>query len=258
MKFSLSFVLIFWMCQLHGQVITGKIRDKYSFKPLINVKVQSGNRITYSNGQAEFTISIQKSDSLIFTFPSYRQVVLQTDSLEGLTAIFVEMVETSIPIEEVTVKRTKVKRDTFKFKSNLGIAKLPKYREVVLDRSSISNQPKLKSSGSTSSLITIDLLSLTRMLFKRKEKVSTESSMEADELTMQYIDMGFKLELIEELTGLKGDEALVFQNTYRPSIGDYRKMTEIDIRVYIKKCYEEFQVQKIRLPSKRNNREKSH
>ena len=250
--------MILLMYQLHGQVVTGKIRDKYSFKPLINVKIQSGNRITYSNGQAEFVISIQKSDSLIFTFPSYRRVVLSTDSLEGLTAIFVEMVESSIPIEEITVKRTKVKRDTFKFKSDLGIPKLPKYREIVLDRSRISNQPSLKSSGSTSSLITIDLLSLSRMLFKRKEKVSTEPSMEADEITLQYIDMGFKLELIEELTGLKGDEALVFQNTYRPTIGDFRKMTEIDIRVYIKKCYEEFQVQKLRLPSKNDHKEKSH
>jgi len=224
----------------YGQNISGKIRDSKSFKPLLKVKIQSGRNITYSNFQAEFNISIEESDSIVFSLPSYHTVVIKIDSLEGRESIFVEMTESSIPIEEVIVTGKKEKKDTFKFKMNLGIPKTPKYRQVILDRSSVSNSPMLKSSGSTSSLITVDLLSLSRMIFKRKPKVAKDKTLEEDMYTIQYIDIRFKTELIEELTGLSGDEVLIFQNTYRPSMIEFRYMTEIDIRNHIKKSFEEY------------------
>jgi len=48
------------------------------------------------------------------------------------------------------------------------------------------------------------------------------------------------IELIEKYTGLKGEEALVFQNTYRPSIMEYRNMTDVDIINHIKKSFVEY------------------
>lgn len=241
MRFLVCLLIIMTFHNSYGQdIITGKIRDKVSFKPLLNVKVQSGKSITYSNGQAEFRIAVKDSDSIVFTLPSYRRVVIQKDSLEGLKTIFVEMIEYSIPIEEITVKSKKVKKDTFQFKLNLGIPKTPKYREIVMDRSEVGNSAMMKANGSTSSLISVDLLAISRMLFKKKPKVDRQQQMEEDIITIQYIDMGFKIELIEKYTGLKGEEALVFQNTYRPSIMEYRNMTDVDIINHIKKSFVEY------------------
>ena len=241
MKPLLCLIMIMVIHISYGQqTISGKIRDKISFKPLLNVKVQSSKGITYSNGQAEFSISVEEKDSIVFTLPSYKRVVIKIDSLAGRNSIFVEMMESSIPIEEVTVKIKKPEKDTFQFKMNLGIPKTPKYREIIMDRSKVTNAAMLKSSGSTSSLISVDLLAISRLLFKPKAKVNKEQVLEEDEYTIQYIDTKFKIETIEELTGLKGDAALIFQNTYRPSIVDLRSMTEYEIQIYIKKCYENY------------------
>lgn len=243
MRPVLCIIFIILFTHGYGQTITGKIRDKYSFKPLIQVKVKSSLGTVYSDTNGEFRIQISSSDSLQFSLAGYHKFRINTDSLEGRTNIFVELTESSIPIEEVVVSRKTNKKDTFNFKLNLGIPKTPTYRTVILDRSSLSNQPKLKSSGSTSSLITVDLLSLSRMIFKRKPKPSLEEIMDQELINMQYIDMKFSTSLIEELTGLKDDACLIFQNSYRPSMLEFRKMTDIDLRNYIIEKYKEYKQQ---------------
>src|SRR5690606_36428781 len=143
--------------------------------------------------------------------------------------------------EEVKVEEKTEKEDYTQIKIDLGIPKISKYRQVVLGRADMSGNPRgFLANGSTARLFTVDILAVKRMLFKSKVKIPLKEQVEADEYSIQYIDMTFSKELIEEMTGLKGDQAIIFQNTYRPNYEDFSKMSDYELRAYIKNRFEEY------------------
>jgi hypothetical protein len=56
----------------------------------------------------------------------------------------------------------------------------------------------------------------------------------------RYIDSRFSDDLVTALTGLKDDSLLNFMDKYRPGINQLKKMTDYDIRVYIKASGQKF------------------
>jgi len=241
MKILISIILISITHFAYSQNFKGKIRDKQSGRILVGVKVQSSRDSTRSNIQGEFEIKVNDIDSIFFIHKEYRKQKVEINASTVIRSIFVELIPNSVPIEEVVVSAKTKTKDTIQFKESLGIPKMPKYREVFLNRADFSpNSRGFLANGSTATLFTVDLLSISRMLFKKKkEPISQEQLLENEEYNIQYIDGKFSLELIEELTGLKGDKAKVFQNTYRPTMPEFLKMSDYDIRAYINQKFKD-------------------
>ena len=242
MKILLLFLLIISGTLSQAQTVSGILRDSETGRILVKAKVKSSIAETFSDLQGKFSIKVMKQDSLFFYQQGYQvlKINLYLDQPQKDLS-FIALKPSYIAIEEVKVEGKTEKNDSTQIKIDLGIPKTPKYRQVVLGRADMSGNPRgFLANGSTARLFTVDLLAVKRMLFKSKVKIPLEEQLEADEYSIQYIDMTFSKELIEEMTGLKGDQATIFQNTYRPSYEEFSKMSDYELRAYIKNRFEEY------------------
>lgn len=242
MRILLLFLLIISGTLSQAQTVTGILRDSETGRILVKAKVKSSIAETFSDLQGKFSIKVMQRDSLFFYQQGYQvlKINLYLDQPQKDLSI-ITLKPSYIAIEEVKVEGKTEKNDSTQIKIDLGIPKTPKYRQVVLGRADMSGNPRgFLANGSTARLFTVDLLAVKRMLFKSKVKIPLEEQLEADEYSIQYIDMTFSKELIEEMTGLKGDQATIFQNTYRPSYEEFSKMSDYELRAYIKNCFEEY------------------
>lgn len=242
MRILLLFLLIISGTLSQAQTVTGILRDSETGRILVKAKVKSSIAETFSDLQGKFSIKVMQRDSLFFYQQGYQvlKINLYLDQPQKDLSI-ITLKPSYIAIEEVKVEGKTEKNDSTQIKIDLGIPKTPKYRQVVLGRADMSGNPRgFLANGSTARLFTVDLLAVKRMLFKSKVKIPLEEQLEANEYSIQYIDMTFSKELIEEMTGLKGDQATIFQNTYRPSYEEFSKMSEYELRAYIKNCFEEY------------------
>lgn len=242
MRILLLFLLIISGTLSQAQTVSGILRDSETGRILVKAKVKSSIAETFSDLQGKFSIKVMQQDSLFFYQQGYQvlKINLYLDQPQKDLSI-ITLKPSYIAIEEVRVEGKTEKNDSTQIKIDLGIPKTPKYRQVVLGRADMSGNPRgFLANGSTARLFTVDLLAVKRMLFKSKVKIPLEEQLEADEYSIQYIDMTFSKELIEEMTGLKGDQATIFQNTYRPSYEEFSKMSDYELRAYIKNRFEEY------------------
>lgn len=242
MRILLLFLLIISGTLSQAQTVSGILRDSETGRILVKAKVKSSIAETFSDLQGKFSIKVMQQDSLFFYQQGYQvlKINLYLDQPQKDLSI-ITLKPSYIAIEEVKVEGKTEKNDSTQIKIDLGIPKTPKYRQVVLGRADMSGNPRgFLANGSTARLFTVDLLAVKRMLFKSKVKIPLEEQLEADEYSVQYIDMTFSKELIEEMTGLKGDQATIFQNTYRPSYEEFSKMSDYELRAYIKNRFEEY------------------
>ena len=242
MRILLLFLLIISGTLSQAQTVTGILRDSETGRILVKAKVKSSIAETFSDLQGKFSIKVMQQDSLFFYHQGYQvlKINLYLDQPQKDLSI-ITLKPSYIAIEEVKVEGKTEKNDSTQIKIDLGIPKTPKYRQVVLGRADMSGNPRgFLANGSTARLFTVDLLAVKRMLFKSKVKIPLEEQLEANEYSIQYIDMTFSKELIEEMTGLKSDQATIFQNTYRPSYEEFSKMSEYELRAYIKNRFEEY------------------
>lgn len=242
MRILLLFLLIISGTLSQAQTVTGILRDSETGRILVKAKVKSSIAETFSDLQGKFSIKVMQQDSLFFYHQGYQvlKINLYLDQPQKDLSI-ITLKPSYIAIEEVKVEGKTEKNDSTQIKIDLGIPKTPKYRQVVLGRADMSGNPRgFLANGSTARLFTVDLLAVKRMLFKSKVKIPLEEQLEANEYSIQYIDMTFSKELIEEMTGLKGDQATIFQNIYRPSYEEFSKMSEYELRAYIKNRFEDY------------------
>ncbi|OYD47480.1 hypothetical protein CHU00_00980 [Sphingobacterium cellulitidis] len=246
MKFLLLLFLLFSGLQIQAQTVKGNVRDSQTGRILYRVKVESSKAVEFTDHQGNFSIAVNQHDSLRIHLNNYEvlKINLFMETKEK-TLISILLKPKYIEIEAISVEGKTSKKDSNQVNLNLNIPKTPTFRKYVLGRADMSGNPRgFLANGSTATLFTVDLLAVKRMLFKRPEKIPLEKQLEADEYTMQYIDMTFSVELIKEMTGLEGDEALIFQNIYRPSMQEFSKMSEYDLKEYIKRSFEENQKSK--------------
>ncbi len=242
MRILLLFLLVLWGTLAQAQTVNGILRDSETGRIVVRAKVKSSIAEAFTDQQGKFSIRVMQRDSLFFYHQGYQvlKINLYMDQPQKDLSI-ISLKPSYIAIEEVKVEGKTKQNDSTQIKIDLGIPKTPKYRQVVLGRADMSGNPRgFLANGSTARLFTIDLLAVKRMLFKSKVKVPLEEQLEADEYSIQYIDMTFTKELIEEMTGLKGDQAIIFQNTYRPNFDEFSKMSDYELRAYIKNRFEEY------------------
>jgi hypothetical protein len=233
-------LILFLMCSClcaYGQNISGIITDKKTGQRLAGAWVSTSKANAISGLQGEFNIAAaNKTDTLRVKMQGYKLYVLPIGAVADKT-IIVSLETAVIELHEVHViaKRDRVKdslnnRKMFAKEFN---ASAPKFKDIVAV--SGSNAGLLPVAG-----VTIVPSQFIRALtYKHSREYKFKKVLIRDEQN-RYIDSRFGENLVSNITGFKGDSLLNFMDRYRPGIEQIKKMSDYDIRVYIKASQQKF------------------
>lgn len=237
MRQMLTLILLALGSITYGQTITGKVRDSLTLRLIVGAEVRTQYGKTKTDLQGEFSVNAgSEGDTLRLERYGYKTLVVPIDDDLSFEVLYLHMHPRAISIEEVVVTGSGANDSANQIDLNLGIPPPPKYQKYFTDPS--QRMTSGKASGSTSQLLTVDLLSVGRWLFGKKNK--NTKSLEDIEEEMNRTDQIVSKQLISELTTLQGDSLQLFQNIYRLDSEKVFKMSDYEIHQYIKEKAKEF------------------
>ncbi|MFD2599853.1 hypothetical protein ACFSQ3_12910 [Sphingobacterium corticis] len=142
----------------------------------------------------------------------------------------------TVILEEIKVRGRKINPDSLQvhdYFEKMRPKKQPAWRSVFMDKSnsSVANVIPNRAS-STSSLISVDLLSVFRLL-KKKDAVDPQLAKRLEEKE-QFIDQHFDTVLVKQVTKLTGDSLINFSRDYRPLPEELDDLSTYALIKYIK------------------------
>ncbi len=242
MRYLLSFCFTLFAFVSFAQQMKGKIRDLTSGKLILHASIESSKYNTKSNSQGVFSINITlPNDTLIISAEGYLRKRIPIDESMLDVMLMIDLEDKAIPIEEIVVEKKKEKLDSInRSKVYIPPIKTSILSKIFKDRASYSDlgRSPLLANSSTATLFTINVLALPSLFGLDKKSTTTKKqTLENLQQEREWIDIFYNLNLIEEITGLKGDQAKIFQNSYAPSYEEMQRMSEYDIRAHISKQY---------------------
>jgi hypothetical protein len=236
MRYLLLLLLFVTSLNTMAQTISGIVTDGRTGQRISGVWITSAKAGTISGLQGGFMIKANiYTDTLRAQMQGYKPYVLPVNPSVNKN-IIITLQEAIIELNEVHVtgKRDRVKdslnnRKMFAKEFN---ASAPKFKDIVV----VSSAPgPLPVAG-----VTIVPSQLIRVItYKHSREYRFKKVLIRDEHN-RYIDSRFGDDLVTTLTGLKDDSLLNFMDKYRPGIEELKKMTDYDIRVYIKVSGQKF------------------
>jgi len=219
----------------YGQTINGIVTDKQTGQAISGALITSSKSTVISDLRGNFTIAIKEiNDTISVTMQGYS--LCKTSNLAANTAISIALDKTPIALKEVKVS---AKRDRLKDSLN---------NREMFAKSFNSAAPKLKDIVRVSQgLGVVPIAGVTivpsefvkAMTYKHSREYKFKKTLINDE-QYKYIDSRFNKSLVVVITKLQADSLADFMEKYRPDINAIKKMTDYDIRVYIKKSLVEF------------------
>ena len=214
----------------YGQTVSGIVTDKKTGKPLTGAWVSTSKANTITSIQGEFSMTLVKAgDTLRVKMQGYKLYALPLNLANskniqvGLEAAIIELNEVHVSAKRDRVKDSLNNRKMFAKEFN---ASAPKLKDIIV----VSAAPgPLPVAG-----ITIVPSQFIRALtYKHSREYKFKKVLIRDEQN-RYIDSRFSENLVGTITNLKGDSLLNFMDKYRPGMEQIKKMSDYDIRVYIK------------------------
>jgi len=241
-------LLIYLICSnlSSAQGIKGSIHDLNTGEFLTGVSVKTNDQITYSDTRGVFFLSNSKSgDTIIFSYVGYQQQIYINNQRLGDTLI-IAMKPSTIAIDAVIIKGlSNYKADSLRFRKEYADAfqyAKPKFKDIFIPKkfSSNDNRSPFYAPNSTSSLISVDVLSVISLLRKDKSPQAKLQKKLLKQEEQNYVDYAFSKQKIQQITQLTGDSLQLFIQEYRPDVDALKNMTTYDLMFYIKTKYQEF------------------
>lgn len=229
-----------------AQGIKGSIHDLNTGEFLAGVSVKTNNRTTYSDTKGGFSLFNSKlGDTIIFSYVGYQQQIYINNQIAGDT-LSIAMKPSTIAIEEVIIKGLgNYKADSLRFRKEYADAfqySKPKFKDIFIPKKFNSNDSRspFHAPNSTSSLISVDVLSIISLLRKDKNPQAKLQKKVLKQEEQNYVDYAFSKQKIQQLTQLTGDSLQLFIQESRPDVDALKNMTTYDLMLYIKTKYKEF------------------
>ncbi|MCL7987829.1 hypothetical protein M8998_07745 [Sphingobacterium sp. lm-10] len=144
----------------------------------------------------------------------------------------------TVILEEIHIHRKIIHPDSLQvhdYLKNLSKGSSPSWKKVFINRSSLKTPVLPNRTGTTSSLVYVDLLTLIGGIAKKKRsKVENQSLLDEKE---RYIEQHFDSTLVKQLTGLSGDAISEFVRINRPSADDLSDTIVYELMKHIKTKY---------------------
>ncbi|MBB6110387.1 CarboxypepD_reg-like domain-containing protein [Mucilaginibacter lappiensis] len=231
MRGLLILLLICACLSSYGQTVSGIVSDKRTGQPLTGAWVATSKANVITGIQGEFSIVGTKTkDTLWVKMQGYKLYVLPLNLANsksiriGLEAAVIELNEVHVTAKRDRIKDSLNNRKMFAKEFN---SSAPKLKDMIAP--SGGNVGPIPMVG-----ITIVPSQVIRALtYKHSREYKLKKELIRDEQN-RYIDSRFSENLVSSITNLKGDSLLDFMDRYRPGIDQIKKMSDYDIRVYIK------------------------
>ncbi|MBB6128507.1 carboxypeptidase-like regulatory domain-containing protein [Mucilaginibacter lappiensis] len=231
MRGLLILLLICACLSSYGQTVSGIVSDKRTGQPLTGAWVATSKANVITGIQGEFSIVGTKTkDTLWVKMQGYKLYVLPLNLANsksirvGLEAAVIELNEVHVTAKRDRIKDSLNNRKMFAKEFN---SSAPKLKDMIAP--SGGNVGPIPMVG-----ITIVPSQFIRALtYKHSREYKFKKVLIRDEQN-RYIDSRFSENLVSSITNLKGDSLLDFMDRYRPGIDQIKKMSDYDIRVYIK------------------------
>lgn len=236
MRCLLLLLIISTSLNTMAQTINGIVTDGKTGQRISGAWVISAKTGTISGLQGEFTIKTNNAaDTIRVKMQGYKPYIQPVDASANKNIIIkLEQALIELNVVHVTAKRDRVKdslNNRAMYAKEFNTA-APKLKDILV----VSNSPgPLPLFG-----ITVVPSQLIRAItYKHSKEYKFKKVLVRDE-NNRYIDSRFGERLVRELTNLKDDSLLNFMDRYRPTIAEIKKMTDYDIRIYIKSSMSKF------------------
>ena len=245
MKLFILIFFVFFSNQVFSQQLTGLVIDEATKKPIKDAKVATSLYDTYTTSNGSFVVNnVHSGDTVTVSRLGYETYYIKHSNRSKTDTLLVLLKSSSIVLEEVRIngirnytldslKRRKEYAPFFAYKP-------PKFKDIFITKSPNVSTQYSPFQNSTSSLVSVNLLSIIGLLSKNNAPVSKMHKQLIKDEEYNYVDHRFSKEKVQSLISLKGDSLLNFMNEYRPSIKEVKQMTDYQLILYIKKSYETF------------------
>lgn len=229
---------------LYGQQINGLVVDQVSGSPIINAVIQTSNSITFTDSTGSFSLgSLDIGDTIRVSHMSYLfydHIFVDTSK----TNLVIKLKARSIILKPVNINAAgNYMLDSLAIRKEYASVfayKDPRLKDVFIAKSPTINHQYQPFQPSTSSLVSVDLLSVIGFLGKNKNPISKLQKKLLQEEKDNFAAHVFSEEKVRALTPLQGDSLNNFIDAYRPSAVMLAQMSDYELLLYIKKSYEEF------------------
>lgn len=245
-KHSITFSLTIFSFHLFAQRITGIVVDKNTMLPIAHATVSISSQTTFTSATGQFTLTaIHNGDQVKVSCIGYKPYNSAFYAL-GQDTIRIYLEQSAISLKNVTIKaKRNANADSLRLRKEFASVfnyKGTSFKDAFITRNPYAYVPNdyITSTNNTTTLISVNLLSVIDLLNKNKVPVSKLQKTLIREEQYNYVDQVFSKQKVTEITKLKGDSLQTFMEKYRLSIADARSMTDYEVMIYIKKCYAEF------------------
>jgi len=230
-RFAFSILLIFIGLKLFAQQepLAGLVFDKDTKQRLSRVNITNlrTNQSVYNNSKGEFSIAAKTGDILVSRLSNYK-----TDTLKitNQNALVIYLQRLAIPLPEVLFKDSVLQAK----------AKYEEAKKAFNQAVRLGNDKDILNISNGNVGLGIDAL----WSAFSKEGKNARRLMEIMERDYQnnMVDQIFSKDLVSRVTGLKGDELLLFMLNFRPSYNFVMQANEYMLVSFIKQAYMRFKM----------------
>ena len=234
------------------KTLSSKVFDGITFQPLQGASVynMTTKKFAFTDKDGHFTIQISKKDTLVISKSVYRQLVVEVNDKIYYGAEDFFLYYKTTMLKEVRIFAINPSYEGFK--KDIVQMQLPDYydraHDVQLsefDKANATYQPN----GNFLSLggkLTTSPISFLYDKYSRKSKMQQlYNEMQSYEDEVARVQDKYNSEIVQELTGLKGEELLNFMMFCRFSYYDLVRWSDEQIRSQIKSKYFDYQYNKM-------------
>jgi hypothetical protein len=181
---------------------------------------------------------------MYLTYPLYGQQVKGLVNNAKTDTMLILPKDSGTDLKEVAVKGIRnyqqFNLNTRKEFASVFNYKAPTLKDIFIKKSPYTSASYSAFQPSTSSIASINVLSLIGSLNKSHSAETRLQKKLLREEGNNYVDQVFSVGKVRSLTSLQGDSLQLFMTKYAPSTAQAKQMNDYQILLYIKKSYVDF------------------
>lgn len=234
-----TFFLVVFIISLQlsfGQTVSGTISDYFSKKPLEAVSVQtSSGQFSISDSAGKYTIGVNKSDSVWFSYLNKQTVKYPVD-----TILHPQSFDVALYVDVRWLPAVKVSTKNYRLDSIQNRQDYAKAFNYLKPGLRLSESPASSYvPGSLTAGFDLDEIIDAFKFRKNRQALAFQQRLIQEEHD-KYIDHRYTKYLVKKLTHLDGKKLDDFMNFYRPSYEETLTMNDLELGYYIELCYKDY------------------
>ena len=243
MKAFLSILLLILCNQVYAQQMHIQVLNNLTRLPVFNAEVIIGTQAFTTGINGEFNLENYHSEKIVVRKLGYENQELNlTGKQKDILKVLLKPIPINLNDVNIRAKRN-YKLDSLNLRkeyASIFAYQAPRLKDILVKKGYRKSIDPNLVSNSTSSIFSLDLLMIARLLSKQKSSISKLQKVQLKDEELNYVNHHFAADKITEITKLEGDSLQVFIEKYRPSSQAIRKMNDYEILMYIKKSYQDF------------------